>query len=269
MKRHYQTTYNESNDSFAMNDDARMQELEDFLANRMPAGDSIHFREQTLSNPSLAFEVDLFRDMVEGISRQGRSEIKAQLQRLEATLRAAEAAAVPSPAPAQSWPMVRLGEMAAVFLIGICAYAWVSKTPPNEKLFARFYEPYPNVVASLERGAAAQGEKAAALQLYENSQYKEASVRLRNMLRGNVPDADLLFYAGLTSIQLQEYAQAQAYLQQALRLPAHALTQQATWYLSLVHVKRGQTDQAFPLLKGLAGGNGFYGEKARALLAAL
>ncbi len=251
-----------------MNEDARMQEIEDFLANRIPIGDGIHFQDQVLSDPSLALEVDFFRDMVEGISRQGRSELKERLQKLEATLRAAEVADMPGLAPAQARQMVWLGEMAAVFLIGICAYAWVSRTPLNEKLFARFYEPYPNVVASVARGAAAQGEKAAVLQLYENSQYQEALVRLRNMLRGNVLDADLLFYAGLTSIQLQEYAQAQAYLQQALRLPAHALTQQATWYLSLVHVKRGQTEQAMPLLKGLAAGDGFYGEKARALLAA-
>lgn len=267
MKRHYQTTCNESNASFAMNDDARMQELEDFIADRMPTGTSIQFRKQALSDPSLALEVDFFRDMVEGISRQGRSEIKVRLQKLEATLRAAEVTDRANPAHAR--PVVGLGEMAAVLFIGICAYAWVSRTSPNEKLFARFYEPYLNVVASATQGAAAQGEKAMALQLYENSQYKEALVCLRDMLRGNAQDAELLFYAGLTGIQLQEYGQAQAYLQQALRLPAHALTQQAAWYLSLVHVKRGQADQALLLLKELADGNGFYREKARALLAAL
>ncbi|HEX8528959.1 MAG TPA: hypothetical protein VF646_03015, partial [Cytophagales bacterium] len=82
------------------------------------------------------------------------------------------------------------------------------------------------------------------------------------------PAAGLLFYAGIASIGLGEYAQAQAYLQQALGLPAHAFTPQATWYLALVHLKRDQTEQAVALLEELAAEAGFYGEKARALLAA-
>jgi tetratricopeptide (TPR) repeat protein len=251
-----------------MMEDAQMQEIEDFLANRLPAAASARFREVIAHDAFLAREVDLFRELVEGVSRQGRGEIKGRLQRLEATLRAAEEPSLSLPSPAKAWPLPWWSEVAAVFLIGVCTYAWLSRSSHAEKLFAQFYESYPSVTAPVERGAVAQGEKAAAFGLYECGQYAAALPRLQGLLRNNGHAADLLFYAGMASIELQQYARAQAYLQGALRLPAHAFTAQATWYLALVHIKREQMEQAAPLLEGLASGTGFYGEKARALLAA-
>jgi tetratricopeptide (TPR) repeat protein len=251
-----------------MIEDDQMQEIEDFLANRLPDAQRTRFQEIVTHDAFLAREVDRFRDLVEGVSRQGREEVKGRLQQLEATLRAAEAPTLPSPHLVKPRPLPWWGEVAAVFLIGVCAYAWLSRASQSEKLFAQFYEPYPNVVAAVERGAAVQGEKEMAFGLYENGQYAAALPRFQRLLRGNSQAADLLFYAGTASIELGQYAQAQAYLQQALRLPAHAFTPPATWYLALVHLKREQMEQAASLLEGLAAGTGFYGEKARALLAA-
>jgi tetratricopeptide (TPR) repeat protein len=251
-----------------MMEDAQMQEIEDFLANRLPAAESARFREKIVTDSFLAREVDMFRDLMEGVSRQGRGEVKGRLQQLEATLRAAEEPKLPSPNLVKSRPLLWWGEVAAVVLIGVCAYAWLSRASHSEKLFTQFYEPYPNVVAAVERGAAVQGEEEVAFRLYEEGQYAAALPRLQRMLRSNGHAADLLFYAGIASIELGQYAQAQAYLQQALQLPPHAFTPQATWYLALVHLKREQMEQAAALLEGLAAGTGFYGEKARALLAA-
>ena len=245
-----------------------MQEIEDFLANRLPAAESARFREIITHDAFLAREVNLFRDLAEGVSRQGRSEVKDRLQRLEATLRAAEEPALSLPGPARARPLPRWSEVAAVFLIGVCAYAWLSRTFHPEKRFAQFYEPYPYVPVPSEREAVAQGEKVAALGLYESGQYAAALHRLQGLLRNNGHAADVLFYAGMASLELQQYARAQAYLQAALRLPAHAFTSPATWYLALVYIKREQTEPAAALLDGLAAETGFYGEKARALLAA-
>ena len=245
-----------------------MQEIEDFLADRLPAAESARFREKVNHDAFLAREVALFRDLAEGVSRQGRSEIKGRLQRLEATLRAAEEPALSLPGPAKVRPLPRWGEVAAVFLFGVCAYAWLSRSSHSEKLFARFYEAYPDVAVPVEREGAAQGEKAAAFGLYESGQYAAALSRLQGLLRGNGHAADLLCYAGMASLALGQYARAQAYLQAALRLPAHAFTPPATWYLALVHLKREQMETAAALLERLAAGTGFYGEKARALLTA-
>ncbi|MBD0255047.1 MAG: tetratricopeptide repeat protein [Cytophagales bacterium] len=251
-----------------MIEDAQMQEIEDFLASRLPAAESARFREKMSTDAFLAREVDMFRDLVEGVSRQGRHEVKARLQQLEATLRAAEEPTLPSPSLVKPRPLLWWGEVAAVFLLGVCAYAWLSRASHAGKLFTQFYEPYPNAVAAVERGAAVQGEEEVAFGLYENGQYAAALPRLQRMLRGNGHAAGLLFYAGIASIELGQYPQAQAYLQQALRLPAHAFTPPATWYLALVHLRQEQMEQAVALLEGLATGTGFYGEKARALLAA-
>lgn len=242
-----------------------MQEIENFLASRLPAEESARFREKISTDSFLAREVNLFRDLVEGVSRQGRSEMKDRLQQLEATLRAAEEP--PLPNLVKSRPLLWWGEVAAVFLIGACAYAWLSRASQGEKLFAQFYELYPTGVAAVEQGAGVHGEKAAAVRLYENGQYAAALPLLRQLLRDHGHAPDLLFYAGMTSIELQQYARAQAYLQQTLRLPIHPFTPQATWYLSLVHLKREQMEQAVSLLADLAAGTGLYGEKARALLA--
>ncbi len=150
----------EPNNLNNMMEDAQMQEIEDFLADRLPAAESARFREKVDHDAFLAREVALFRDLAEGVSRQGRSEVKGRLQRLEATLRAAEEPAPALPGPARARPLPRWSDVAAVVLIGVCAYAWLSRTSQSEKLFAQFYESYPDVAAPGEREGAAQDEKA-------------------------------------------------------------------------------------------------------------
>ncbi len=117
-----------------MIEDAHMQEIEDFLAERLSPGESARFRERADHDAFLAREVEMFRDLVEGVSRQGRSETRGRLQRLEASLRAAEEPAQPGAGPAKGHPLLKWGEVAAVVVIGVCAYALLSRPSSGEEL---------------------------------------------------------------------------------------------------------------------------------------
>lgn len=114
-----------------MIEDAHMQEMEDFLAERLSPGASARFPERADPDPLPAREVYLFRDLVEGVSRQDRSEIKGRLQRLEAALRAADEPPSPGAGSAKGYPR-RWSEAAVMVVIGVCAYALLSRPSPGE-----------------------------------------------------------------------------------------------------------------------------------------
>lgn len=64
-----------------------MQEIEDFLMGRLGAEERILFKQKLLTDPSLAVEVELYREIARGTNLLDRAGLKQRLQQLEDRIR--------------------------------------------------------------------------------------------------------------------------------------------------------------------------------------
>ncbi len=64
-----------------------MQEIEDFLMGRLGAEERILFKQKILTDPSLAVEVELYREIARGTNLLDRAGLKQRLQQLEDRIR--------------------------------------------------------------------------------------------------------------------------------------------------------------------------------------
>ncbi|MEL7427806.1 MAG: tetratricopeptide repeat protein [Bacteroidota bacterium] len=133
------------------------------------------------------------------------------------------------------WPIA-----AAAAVLLLLAAAWFLQradlTPP-EKLFATYFEPYPNVTHPVVR----QQERADSLTLafaaYEQGDYAVAAERLEQLLTQQ-DDPEWRFYLALSLLSQGKYAAARAQLEQ-LPTSNFRFQTETLWYRTLISLGEG------------------------------
>ena len=194
-----------------------------------------------------------------------REELKQRLQQLEAEIQAREEYVnIPMSRTRKNWRICLLATL--VLVIGLtCTY--LLRDQKNKMLFSRYYEPYPNVVAYTEQGSSiATPLEANALELYETGHYAEALQQFERFPSSQQNQPDILFYAGISSIEINQLDKAEMYLTEAAQQHDSTFVAQAHWYLALIHLKKSERKQARKQLTSLAQYTPIYKEKASQLL---
>ncbi len=218
-------------------------------------------------------ECRLCGDAVEGVAGlEWREGFLRSNDRLLSRVRARTAAAVTAAARARR-PAPRFRRapqyltLAATVALGVSAAVVLTRPGPGEALFQRHFEPYPSTRPIVRGGSPVGGSRA--LALYEARDYRGALKALEDALGREPNDAVARFYAGLCRLALGQDREATRDLQRVLDLGELELHAPAEWYLALVHLRGGDPTEARPYLERIAGGGGFYQDKARALLSEL
>jgi len=210
---------------------------------------------------------------VEGVAGlEWREGFLRSTDRVLARVRARTATAATAPAAARR-PAPRYRHLpqyltlAATVVLGVGAAVILTRPGPGEALFRHNFEPYPSTRPILRGGPAAGGSNA--LSLYEARDYRGALATLEDRLVREPNDLTARFYAGLCRLALGHVREATLDLEQVLRLGDDELRAPAEWYLALAHLRGDDPGEARPHLERMAGAEGFYRDKARALLGEL
>jgi tetratricopeptide (TPR) repeat protein len=154
--------------------------------------------------------------------------------------------------------------LAATVVVGVGSAIVLTRPKPAQALFQRSFEPYPSMrpVVRGDRTAGSPG----ALALYEAGDYRGALAGLEDSLRRDPNDPVARFYAGVCRLALGRTREATLDLEQVLRLGAEDLRAPAEWYLALVRLRANDPAGARAHLERIAASDGFYRDRAGALL---
>jgi putative zinc finger protein len=139
-----------------------------------------------------------------------------------------------------------------------------TRSGPGEALFRQNFEPYPSTrpVVRGDRTAGSPG----ALALYEAGDYRGALPGLEDNLRRDPNDREARFYAGICRLALGRTREATLDLEQVLSAGDEDLREPAEWYLALARLRANDHAGARAQLERIAASEGFYRDRARALL---
>jgi len=157
--------------------------------------------------------------------------------------------------------------LAATVVVAVGTVVVLTRPRPGEVLFLRSFEPYPS------RTPVVRGDRPAgsleALALYEAGDYRGALAGLEDRLRRDPDDPAARFYAGVCRLALGQPQEAALDLERVLRTGDEDLRAPAEWYLALAHLRANDLPGARARLAGVAAGEGFYRDRASALLSEL
>ena len=238
------------------------EELDAYLRRELTDPEQSALEARLAVDEALRDELAWRTDLVQGVRVVGRAELRNYLQQVEQRA-AAEAAALP--AARRRW--LRWAAVAAVgLLLVVSTYLLWLRPLPSDALFQSYFDPYPNVVAVVERGPETPREQLAlAMRRYEAQQYAPAAQLLEEMLRTYPENDTLHFYLGNCYLATSQPARAADHFRHVIGAEKRALTDQARWYLALAFVAQGERSEARRALETLMGYENFYKIKARDL----
>ncbi|MGE0772265.1 MAG: tetratricopeptide repeat protein [Cyclobacteriaceae bacterium] len=223
--------------------------------------DELHELEYRLKEePALKALFNEHKLLVNGIRY---SHLKQQLEQLRALDRSADEKTGRGKVLSLYWKPVAI---AASLLIAAVVWHVVSQPtePLNERLYVAYFEPFDSPGPGLSRGTDNEiGVKAKAYIAYDAGNYAEAEELFQQALKTD--DNPIMHLClGNVYLQLDKFDEAETTFEHILTEHAELVTQ-ATWYLALTNLKKGQLEKAKSNLWEISKSS-TYGEKARKLL---
>lgn len=200
--------------------------IERYIEGNLSSNELQDFETRREHDPSFRKSVEYHLSIRKVITEENRAEFKDTLRKLEATKSTAKHSS-------RTWWAV-----AATLLLAVSSYfIWLQGTPSPEKLFAKNFEPYRNIVQPVVRGEVSEDLKTKAFVAYETGDFSKAALLFSELFEEeNEPYA--LFYEANAQLATDNNAKAISLLTQYLESP-RKLTNIAQWYLALAYLKEG------------------------------
>jgi tetratricopeptide (TPR) repeat protein len=143
----------------------------------------------------------------------------------------------------------------------------ISKTS-NQKIFARYYEPYQNEYIT-RSDQVTINNLFIAFQAYENHDYKNAVTLFSKVIEADNTLLMAYFYKGISCIEIKNYKSALESLNKVLIDEGNPYFSQANWYAALTLLNLNNTVKAKKHLEWLVKNDRYYGTKAKEILKVL
>jgi len=105
-----------------------------------------------------------------------------------------------------------------------------------------------------------------ALSQFEKRDYKATLLTLKRVFKKHPNDVNVAFYSGLSYYNLGKWEKANRQFRRAMAHPQRVFDQEAEWYLALSLQNQEKIAHSQTILKRIVEKEGFYAQKARALL---
>lgn len=110
----------------------------------------------------------------------------------------------------------------------------------NERLFTNYY----NIESTFESSRSTDKRLSLAMTYYQNKQFEKAILAFNHLLKQNPNNSAVLFYAGLSYIEVDKLDKAIASFQSIIKDNDNLYLEHAQWYLGLCYLKANMNDQA-------------------------
>lgn len=202
------------------------------------------------TDPSFADAVRFEENTKIAITLESRNKLKSKLQLLEKNSKKINS---------KSWIFIAAS---AIVLLGISLF-YINQTPSTNKLFADYFEPYPNVESPIVRSGSPKSIKEEAFVAYEIADYNKAS-EMFSELSKITDDPYAPFYHAVSLMVINKIEDAVSIFTNTSWSKDYQ--GKVDWYLSLCQIKLHKLEEAKFTLKKIIKNNSYNHVKAKKLL---
>ncbi len=247
------------------NTSARIQEIEEYIYNELPEEEMASFEAELSSNIELADEINLIRDIDLALKENEIMQLRSKLRDIAGDV-AAEKQTERSFATKIYAKRVLVASVAAslVLLLGITGL--LSRQSSPEEIYQKFYNTYQTSGISRSATAEANQTLVTALQKFDDKDYEAALNLLQQVVSNDQNNAAVHFYAGAALQETGKYNMAISEYETVIVNNDNLFTEQAQWYIGLCYLQTNENKKAYKQFKKIADSQGFYQQKAKAIL---
>lgn len=238
--------------------------IERYLDRSMRPEEKREMEKRLMEEPDLKSKYLAYRELVQGMRYSHLQNKLEQLKALENSLPAIEAA---EKSGGQIWLATywKPVAIAASLILVVFAYSILMMPLNPQKVYAKYFEPYPNVFEPTVRGNNTRDDQRTdAFQAYDRGNYEKAAA-LFNILLKEKQEPGMLLLLGNANLMLGKTAEAQNNFLTLIK-NFEELDAQARWFLGLSYLKQGETEKARLIFQELENPEVTYSKKANDLL---
>lgn len=220
--------------------------IEDYILRRLSAEEASKIEKAMEKDSILAKQVREEKAIQQGFQYHGQQQL---LERLEGIRRKMEEEEEQSLKTRARFRLNILRIAAAVAILMLFVYGLYTFKTPEPNLFAQFYAPYEMSLATRESTPSSELEIVD--QLYEQGRFQEVIPYLQRLYQKEPEDAQVLLALGISYLEENDLENAYRTFE-AVRTHENMLYKDiGTWYLAMVFLKEGKTEQVKKLLQPL------------------
>lgn len=238
-----------------------MKDLIDrYLDGEMTVAEQVAFEELLRKDTELRNEFMLRKDVDDAINEDDVMNLRESMEEIM----------YPNLSKRMSRPAIykiMAAAMAILIVLGVCFLPLNQKTD-GKQLFTEYYVTYPSSVNTRSAVDLSDREKITrkAFGYYEQHEFRKAKKQFKELLNTDKDNHMALFYLAISCVELENFSQAEKYLNQLIKNPNHIFWEQSYWYLSLVYLKQEKDDKAKLTLQTITNEKLSYASEAEKIL---
>ena len=244
---------------------ASIKEIEEYIHNELIGEDLSLFEAELASNKKLEDEIAFIKSIDRALKESDIMRLRANLEHISEEI-STNKHKERSFAGRFTVRRIALSTVAAcmVFLIGISGI--LSESSTSRDLYQKYYNKYASGVTVRSASINANKILSEALFKYENQDYTAALDLFNQVILSNPGNMAGHFYAGVSLQETGRYRNAIKEYESVIENKDNLFTEQAEWYTGLCYLQTNEDKKAFKQFKKIAQGEGFYQQKAEAIL---
>jgi tetratricopeptide (TPR) repeat protein len=151
-----------------------------------------------------------------------------------------------------------------ILLMGLTAL--ISRYSNEGDIYQKFYAKYETTGISRSSNTIADQTLTLALQKFESKDYESALNLLQEVISKDQNNTVGHFYSGVSLQELGKYQNAIKEYEEVVTDKDNLFIEQADWYIGLCYLQTNENKKAIKQLKKIANAQGFYQQKALAIL---
>jgi hypothetical protein len=244
---------------------ASIEELESYINNEFSNEELASFEAELTSNQKLQGEIELIKNIDLALNETDVMMLRSNLQSIAAEIDTNKQTERSFAGKFKAKRIV-LSTVAASLILLLGLTGILSRQYSQDNIYEKFYTKYEATGIVRSANTTANRTLTEALQKFENKEYKEALDLFGEVINKDQNNMVGHFYTGVSLQETGKYPDAIKEYEIVIVDKDNLFTEQAQWYIGLCYLQTNENKKAYKQFKKIAKNEGFYQQKAQAIL---
>lgn len=238
------------------------EEIDRYLEQELNAEELSLFEEELSTNPVLAAEVAMYREVDRALEEKEIMTLRSTLKTIGKETRRENQRAI-------RMPISRVGVVsiaASLILLLSIGGILTQRTTSEPDLYAKYYQPYQGAGTSRSGNTAIDNTLANALQKYNAGEYESALELLQQVTTTDATNPVGHFFTGMSYQETGRFNKAIEEFEMVIKDRDNLFIEQAEWYIGLCYLQTQERKKAYRQMERIAKSNSYYNQKAEAVI---
>jgi hypothetical protein len=244
---------------------SRIEEIEGYLYNELSDDQFASFEAELATNRELSDEISLIRNIDLALKENDVMNLRNKIQNIAGEIAAEKQTEQSFVGQFKARKFVFASVAASlILLLGIAGL--LSRQSSQSELYQKFYTTYQTTGINRSASSTTDQTLSDALQKFDNQDYKNALNLLQEVVSRDQNNMVGHFYSGVSLQETGKYQNAIKEYNTVKINKDNLFVEQADWYIGLCYLQTNEDKKAFNQFIEIAKNNGFYQQKAQAIL---